>query len=525
MRGKSFVLFLIFLISPVFFTNQAQAQENGVESELESCFQYYDYGKISANLATEKNSYQAGEKVKLIGTIVNNNSLPLVDVILYAHLKRINQTRTFLDNGHFLVDRLTLIQDLAFIPKETKRIEAGFNIPPNYPEGEYQLQYFLFSKDGFHYSGRPFLEEDTAGYSTFKIISNTKPLIYFDIDNLKVNGQARTLRGLISEYQEETIAFEVPVIDLREQKGDILVTAKFYSFEDTFEEYLVDKQQVVAGSNQMVRLNFTPPNPGAYVLVLETNVPVKSVLKYRFLKQGSLSSELRMNDLGVTDFPAGDDSRAYVCFHSPMFAKAPETQVSLSVLDNNKQVVETKTITGSFDGEVSAISLPLTKLLSKKDFRVRAQFNQPANPEKTKTVEINYNCGLFNTASAIDLSYDQTKPDKILFQSTDICGGGVGGDKFFEQIRVLQNGEIKQEAYNVNLNSNEFPIEDLPPADYQVEVKKGDLTKTMDFKVAGTTFDKEKAKRGFDYRILLIFLPITIGVLYLLWKRKMFKRA
>jgi hypothetical protein len=126
---KIFFGCLISLFLFVTVANGVLAQTES--SQLESCFAYYDYGKIQTNLATEKNSYSRGEIVKIRGTIINNNNFPLVNLVLYAHLKRVNNTTSFNQNGHYLVDRLTLLENLNFLPGETKAINVNFPIPPN----------------------------------------------------------------------------------------------------------------------------------------------------------------------------------------------------------------------------------------------------------------------------------------------------------------------------------------------------------------------------------------------------------
>ena len=73
----------LFLSLFFFFLSQPVSAQNTVPS-LESCFQYYDYGNIRAQLSPEKSSYSPGEPVKIWGSIVNNNTFPVVDTVCHS---------------------------------------------------------------------------------------------------------------------------------------------------------------------------------------------------------------------------------------------------------------------------------------------------------------------------------------------------------------------------------------------------------------------------------------------------------
>lgn len=506
MIKKGFFIFFFLIYLALFSSVLAQQEEN-----IESCFNYYDYGKIRAHLTTEKTLYKQGETVNFQGTIINNNTFPLVDIVLYTQLKRSN-TKTSGILGRLLVDRLTLVKNLNFLPGETKWIKASLSLSPTYPNGAYEADFFLFSKHGFHYGGRPFLEGDTAGYATFEVSGGIEPVVSFDIDSLKVNGEKQDIYGLIKEFETESLSITAEVIDQREVKSEIPIAAKWYKFEDTFEENLVKTEQLFIPQNTPINLTFSPPEPGAYVMVLTMDSPVRSLLKYRFAKKGDTSSELRMNDLGVANFPATGEDRAYVCFHSPTNSESPETQVTLSILDNVKSTLEQKTISGVFSPDVSAISLPLTKLTTPEDFWVKAVFIQPANPKHIREVEVHYDCKTFEeNIRFLDASYANSNSNTLSLAGKNICGEKVKTGGYVEYIRVKQNDEIKMEAYNLTSLPETFSLENLPAGSYQAEIKSGEIIKKFDF-----TIPSDKI---WGYILLLLFFLLTVLGIYL-WKKK-----
>lgn len=511
------MLFLLFIRSSV-----TSAQTPAVN--LESCFDYYDYGKIQAYLTADQESYASGGKVTISGTIVNNNTFPLADVVLYAQLRRVNETETFTQNGHFLIDRLTLAENLNFLPKETKSINVTLPILSTYPDGTYQLQYFLFSENEFHYGGRPFLEEDTAGYSTFNIASGVKPEVYFDIDSLQVNGTAYPIRGITSEFDQDPITFKVNLIDNRKDKNEIPVEVKWYKFTDSSEEELISTSQIeVSKEKGFVQTSFTPPYPGAFVLYLEIKSPVRSLFKYRFAKKGNAPSTLRMNDLGVTDYPASEGSKAYVCFHSPTYNSTKETKINLSILDKAKQEVGSTSYTGKIDGDIHAISMPLLPLKGANDFWVKGVFINTEDNKIIRTVETHYTCSKFSGSLAdIRLLYTPSSSNAVSIEAADGCGAKMSQGGYIESIRITKGGVIKKELYNVDASVDKISLDGLPAGTYQAEVKSGKLSRVMDITIssqAKKASQEQNLPSLIPKIVLTIGFALMIGALIFIWKK------
>jgi len=500
MRIRSWTAFgLLILLTLVGVPVYAQEVS---DADLESCFVYYDYGNIRPHLATDKTSYQPGDKGRVIGTVVNENKFPVVDVTLFAHLKRVNDT-SFDQNGHYPVDRLTLAQNLNFLPGETKGVDLTFPILPNYPNGKYQIAFFLLSSQGFHYTGRPFLEEDNAGTINFEISGGNQPEIYFDINSLRVNGSVHTIRELIKEYPAGPVNLSVNLVDNRETKTDLVVKVKFYSFDDSIEKNLVSEEGITHAAGTLTyRTQFDPPAPGAYVAIFEISEPVKTLLKYRFASIGDKSKELQMNDLGITNYPAGQDDRAFVCFHSPTRNNTPLTNVSLSLLDNDRQVVDQKNINGEFTGEIKAISLPLNQLSNKADFWIKALFTSEESGQNQE-VEIHYDCNSF-ADSPVDLNINYSNDLDI--SATNTCGQLVREGTYIESIKVTQNGQVTKELYNIKTSKNKLALSQLPPGNYSVTVKSGKFTKTLDFKV-----DEKRPTGAGNWALAIIGILFVLG--------------
>lgn len=476
---------LFLILTSLINVNFALAQDSS--DDIENCFGYYDYAKVKVNLTPDKSEYSPNRIVNLSGTIVNSNTFPITDVVLYAHIKRVNQdTQSFVNNGNYLIDRVTLKKDINLMPNETKRIKTQILVKKNYPNGSYIVQYYIFSKQGFHYSGRPFLEEDTAGNSFFSIINSQGPDIYFDLANFKVNGKAQNIIEFSNSSDETVYNFEVPIINKRANKTDLDVKVTFFYFEDTFDDLIQKTENIKVKANNPIlktKLSLTSSISGAYVLLAEINSPVKSVLKYRFIKNGSIASYLRMNDLGITDFPALKTSRAYVCFHSPAYSNAPNTKIELITYDKNKKKIESKSVEDSFPPEVWAISLPLSNIPTKNDFYIKAVFTSSRG--KREIIK-HYHNGLFaDSLKDIIISYSKNSPNILTIKLINTAGNEIKNGGYIESLRILDSKDkIVQEKYALTTKDLPLNLTSLSAGKYTVKVLSGKIQKEKEFTIS-----------------------------------------
>lgn len=512
MKRYLLTLLLLAIFLPL-FPEQAIAQ---VE-ELEPCQNYYQFGEVKVNLNTKKSFYTKGEKVELFGTIVNQNSFPLLNITIFAHLKRTNE-ESYLENGHFLVDKLTLAQNLNFLPKETKDLFVFFPVKDNYQEGEYQLQYFVFSKDGFYYSGRPFLEEDFAGVSNFEISNRLGSEVFFDLNSLRLDGLSQKIRDYIAIFGPgENPLIEIDLKDLRMVKSDLSIGLRWYRWDDSFEENLVktERYQFFANREPTFQTIFDLPDPGAYVLYLEIVEPASSLFKFRIARRGEKAYSLRMNDLGITNYPVDPQKdRAFVCFHSPSEENSPLTRVTLSLFDKNGAVLEQKTAEDSFSGEVMALSISLTKLSDPLNFSLQADFEDLENPSLSQTVRNDYDCHLFNESlTSLDASFQKGRVD---LKKSNLCGSEPT-TSFAEKLIIYKNGQIREEQYNLKPIPSEIDTSSFPAGDYKLILKSGQFEKEMDFTVG--------RKTSLVRLLTVVLIAVVAFLLYYLKKRRLVIKA
>ena len=478
------ILISFFLMLASFILPPSLVNAQNLSADTEACSKYYDYGKVKVNLTSDKNNYVLQKTIKLKGTIVNNNKFPITDIILYSLIRRKNKDNaSFAKNGHYLIDRIKLKENLNFLPYETKYIEVDIPINPNYPNGEYILQHFILSKEGFHYSGRSFLEEDVAGYTNLIIDNNKDAQVYFDINNLKINGKEKDIREFMNITDNSNYSIEIPIIDLRTQKTNLQVNVKYYYFEADIES-LVEKVQgtIITPEDQVLKSQFTIPADlsAAYVFTAEINSPTKSIIKFRILKSGDMTRALNMNDIGISEFPINNSSRAYVCFYSPGNANSPETNVKLNLLNKNREIVDNTSIKRFFPSEVLAISLPTDKLDTKDNFFVQAEFNDTKNSLK---VEKHFENNTFaSSVSDININYDPQQANKLFVEPINLNGDKILKGGYIESIIIKNStGNTVQEKYTITSFDKPLQLGNLLKGKYTAYAKSGNIQKSKDF--------------------------------------------
>ena len=551
------ILISFFLMLASFILPPSLVNAQNLSADTEACSKYYDYGKVKVNLTSDKNNYVLQKTIKLKGTIVNNNKFPITDIILYSLIRRKNKDNaSFAKNGHYLIDRIKLKENLNFLPYETKYIEVDIPINPNYPNGEYIFQHFILSKEGFHYSGRSFLEEDVAGYTNLIIDNNKDAQVYFDINNLKINGKEKDIREFMNITDNSNYSIEIPIIDSRTQKTNLQVNVKYYYFEADIES-LVEKVQgtIITPEDQVLKSQFTIPADlsAAYVFTAEINSPTKSIIKFRILKSGDMTRALNMNDIGISEFPINNSSRAYVCFYSPGNANSPETNVKLNLLNKNREIVDNTSIKRFFPGQVLAISLPTDKLDTKDNFFVQAEFNDTKNSLK---VEKHFENNTFaSSVSDININYDPQQANKLFVEPINLNGDKILKGGYIESIIIKNStGNTVQEKYTITSFDKPLQLGNLLKGKYTVYAKSGNIQKSKDFVLykdiqdseADGYFKKEGIKKSQytpsisptvktqdpkkpqakSYIIIIVTIIILLAgfVGYIIWKNKKNKK-
>ena len=525
---KKILVFLIFIFINLIFisdTNIIQA------SNLEDCFNYYDYAKVRVFLNTKQPEYITGQTVEFVGQIENNNTFPLVNATLYAHLKRVNEDgQSFHNNGHFLIKKMILAENLNFLAGEAKSFSYQLPLENELLTGKYQVNYFIFTPDGFHYSGRPFLEEDVAGYSNFKVDNlNNNNLFYLDINSLKVNNNPQAIKkDPFNIFKTNKLTFSIPVISAS-NSANLIAKVKLYSFEDTFEELLLETKNITI-INNLITTQFDFTQNGAYVVLFEIDKPIPTMAKFRFTVESETlpnNLTLRINDINVSSYPL-NNSKAYVCFHSPLgSSNTNKTKLSLQILDENKQLVSEDNLTDVFPPEVLALSLNTNKIQNKNDFYLKAIVEDLDNVQGSYEKIVHFNNDMFDKAIS-DFSLTVDKKNLVLkafnVLNQEITNALVNSFLIYQE----ETNIIFEEKYNIRQLPYFYDLNNLKPGDYQAKAVAGNKTKVFDFSIDNNLVvnlkpNQKTENQNLSYIVAIAALFILFILLIVLTKKEIKK--
>lgn len=448
------------------------------EAKLEDCFDYYAYGNVKVYTNTEKSIYQKGEKIKIVGQIVNHNTFPISDLTIMAQLKRTNQdVESEKNNHHYLIENNFFTKEkINILAGEAKDFDYEFKLDNDLLFGEYQIHYYVFTSQGFHYSGRAFLERDMAGITVINYHNPTQTTqAYFDINNFKVDNNLQALaKQPFNIFQTNALSFSVPILN-DTGINNLKIKAKLYSFESTFNELLLEEKNLTVVNN-LATANFNFDKNGAYVVKFDLDKPNQSQLKFRFtIESEALPNDLtlRINDLNITSYPLNDLSqvKAYTCFHSPLsLANTKPTDLTLQVLDKNKNVVDQIKNTNQFPPDVLAISLPLTKLTTPNDFYLKS-----ITKDKDKTDEklVHFTNQTFRDSPA-GFVLEPQEGGKVRIYAYNHNKEKLKSG-FIESLKIRdeKTDKIFFEKYVIEEFPQEFDLSDLPNGDFKAIIVSG----------------------------------------------------
>lgn len=305
-----------------------------------SCFDYYTFGSVQANLATEVVSTVSGALVTFSGTLRNDNPYPLVDGTLYV---KIFKNRTERDgNGPDVVDQFVALDGVTLPAEGSKPVSFSWRVPAYAVSGEYRLATYFTTSDAFNLLGLTFTDDVIGNTVPFAISGEQDASVMFDKGSVTVNGN----QHYFAAYPPRVSASE-----------PVTITAAVQNESDTPQEARVSwtiyrwDAQKQANAIQTEESRITIPARGsapASITMTDTGYPVyyavgtvhwhdaKSVIGVRF---GRMQTEsFRINFPGITSFPlkSGEANTLFSCLHNTSDTPTwPGGRLELTLSDKN----------------------------------------------------------------------------------------------------------------------------------------------------------------------------------------------
>jgi hypothetical protein len=372
-------------------TEEELALEEGVlEGELAtpapantvSCFDYYTFGSVQANLTPSVASSVSGTAVTFSGAVVNDNPYPIVDGALYVKVFKSRGGEND-GNGPDVVDQFFAKGDIVIPAKGEAPITFQWRVPSYALSGEYELATYFVSSRKFNLLGLSFTDDIVGNTIPFTVAGEMTTGVKFDKAGVTVNGDEYFFAAFPPRV--EATAPGVVSATLRNTTNTVqAVTVQWtvYQWDGLLRENVVQEEtrtvSVPANSSAEATITVTDTKyPVYYVVGTAKWKDTQSVIGARFVREGV--DRTRINFPGVMSFPlkAGETNTLFSCLHnSGESAVVSGGSLDLTVLDREGNPIHHYTYTGDVTGEMMGVASAFTPTENYDYFTVTARLFQ-----------------------------------------------------------------------------------------------------------------------------------------------------
>lgn len=376
-----------------------------------SCFDYYAFGSVQANLTSEVTSSVSGAPITFRGSLVNNNPYPLVDGTLYV---KIFKTRTTTDgNGPEVVDQFVAVDNVAIPAKGSIPVSFAWRIPAYAASGEYRLATFFTTSDSFNLLGLTFTDDVVGNMVPFSISGEQEARVAFDRGSFTINGDpyyfvafpphvsardpvviSATVRNTARTAEEARISWVVYQWDAQKQANSIRTESATVT--------------IPAGGMAPVSISVTDTSHPVYYVVGTVHwKDVKSIVGVRFSRDGL--ERFRINFPGVMSFPlhAGEANTLFSCLHNTSDTQIlPGGRLELSLTDRAGAPIAEYVYDGEVTSEMMGVASAFTPARAYDYAVLNASLYQ--NGTLVDSARVIYDCAAIDPSLCLAQSTDYT---------------------------------------------------------------------------------------------------------------------
>lgn len=140
-----------------FFGNDPEESINTTPPEnTVSCFDYFTFGSVQVDLSPTVGSTVSGAPLMFSGTLINENTYPVVEGAVYVKMFRMATDGSVPNNGYDIVDQFVVAENITLAAEENKPFSFVWNVPAYLTSGDYQAAFYYTSAHKFNVSGHLF---------------------------------------------------------------------------------------------------------------------------------------------------------------------------------------------------------------------------------------------------------------------------------------------------------------------------------------------------------------------------------
>lgn len=365
------------------------------------CSDYYKFQSVQVSVGADRNAYSAGETVQFDGELINQNTYPVVNGVVFVRISR--QNDQYITEGNYIVDEFIAQEDVILNQGEKKPIGFSWTVPQNITDGAYRADYFFSVGKKFNLGGLPFSNEVIIGGTNFYVSSEEKGYISFDRSRTTVNDKPYKHIGNWPVFeQDQKVEIVQPLENSLREKVNAQITYELYYWDSLDEEDLLDRKTelVTIAPGATAELRYDIPAMKESVYYLKIKATTENLMTIVNIRMISPQAHARLNYPGITKFPIreGDDVKLFSCFHNSSPTVTSGKIVTVLTDENGEKISDF-----SYKGVItSAMMAQATDFVAKENYDhvtlAAKLFNE--KDEMIDEYEIIYDCKKMNACIA-----------------------------------------------------------------------------------------------------------------------------
>lgn len=331
-----------------------------------SCFDYYSFGSVQANLNASVTSAVSGTPITFSGTLKNNNPYPIVDGALYVKIFK-SRGSTNDGNGPDVVDQFLVKGDIVIPANGSAPISFLWRMPSYAQSGDYSVATFFTTSRKFNLLGLTFTDDVVGNTVPFKVVGEQTTGVAFDKAGVTVNETAYHFAAFPPRVDGTAPAtVDARIRNTTDVSQTAVVSWVVYQWDGQLRENAVQEETrqiaVPAGGRATASITVRDIKYPVYLVVgtLTWN-DTKSIIGVRFVRKGV--DRTRINFPGVTSFPlvAGQENTLFSCLHnSGEGAVVPNGRLQLTLSDASGNLINEYVYSGDVTGAMMGVAEKFT---------------------------------------------------------------------------------------------------------------------------------------------------------------------
>jgi len=327
-----------------------------------SCFDYYSFGSVQANLSAPVASAVSGTAVTFSGTLKNDNPYPIVDGALYVKVFK-SRGASNDGNGPDVVDQFFVKGDITIPANGSVPISFQWRVPAYAQSGDYQLATFFTASRKFNLLGLTFTDDVVGNTVPFRVVGEQSGAVRFDKSGVSIDEEPYFFAAFPPRVDAKLPT--VLTAHVRNTTGTsqtATISWVVYQWDAQLRENAVQEEtrQVSVPANGAADISITVRD-AKYPVYLAVGTltwkDTQSIIGTRFVRQGL--DRTRINFPGVMGFPlnAGEENTLFSCLHnSGESASVPNGRLELTLSDALGNIIHQYTYSGDVTGAMMGVA-------------------------------------------------------------------------------------------------------------------------------------------------------------------------